>query len=296
MRRAISFVLLIVFYSNLEQSFSQVYKPESHFIFLPGKIAVLPLTASYQEPRVGVRKEVGSSKLKLDIGASIDMLEFRPGSDSTERFRLGIDFFTYALSTNSEGLRLQIDAVDGYFGGHIAYISDIGGASRFALRLRLLHLSAHFIDGHYNNATQTWKDNRAPIPFTRDFGELIGMYDFALGRVNTKVYSGFSYATLIRPTDIKRFEAYGGFELHTAGITGTVFNRPFNLFLADHVLLRGIPSYVGTNNLELGVKFGEWHSTGLKIHFSYYNGMDVFSQYYDVRREGFGIGFAFDFW
>ena len=268
----------------------------SRFTFLPGKLAVQPLTASYKEPRFGVRKEIGTSKLKLDIGASVDMLEFQPSSDSTDRIRIGVEFFTYALATNSEGLRLQIDAVDGYFGGHVAYRSDFDDVTRFILRLRLLHISAHFLDGHYNNLTNSWKDNRDPIPFTRDFGELMAMYDFRLGALNCKLYGGFNYATLVRPTNINRFEADAGIEFHSSDVLKSVFGKPFNVYLADNFGLRGIPSYIGTNNLEFGVKFGAWSATGLKIYFSYYNGLDVYSQYYDVRRENWGIGVAFYFW
>jgi hypothetical protein len=232
--------------------------------------------------------------MKVDIGASVDMLEVRPWADSTKRFRVGIDFFTYALSTSSEGLRLQIDAVDGFFGGHVAYLNRFEHHSQLVLRLRILHLSAHFLDGHFSNATQTWKDNRAPIPFTRDFGELLAFYEFPPSDITAQVYGGFSYATLIRPTNIQRIELYGGFEVHTT--TGHVFGRPFNLYLADHFILRHIPAGVGTNNLEGGLKFGEWSGTGLKIFLSYYAGLDPFSQYYDLRRENVGLGFAFDFW
>ncbi|MBI5474972.1 MAG: hypothetical protein HY961_21735 [Ignavibacteriae bacterium] len=268
---------------------------QSQFIFIPGQLALPPLRASLQEPRVGLRKEFATSRLKVDIGASVDMLEFRPGPDSTERMRAGIDFFTYALSTNSEGLRLQIDAVDGYFGGHISYVNDLADDSRLAVRLRLLHVSAHFLDGHYNLATQSWKDGREPIPFTRDFGELVGAYTLG-SEIEVQFYGGFSYATLIRPVAIKRVEFLAGFELHSDKITDSVFDNPFNIYLADHLSLRGIPSYIGTNIVEAGVKFGEWNSTGLRIFLSYYNGLDVFSQYYDQRRESWGWGFAFDFW
>ncbi|MER3525139.1 MAG: hypothetical protein C4326_14110 [Ignavibacteria bacterium] len=264
------------------------------FLLLPGPLGVPPLVASYQEPRVGLRKEIGTSKMKVDIGASVDLLEVRPVADSTHRIRVGIDFFTYALSTSSEGLRLQIDAVDGFFGGHIAYIGALDDRSAVLLRLRLLHLSAHFLDGHFSTTTQTWKENRAPIPFTRDFGELLGFYRFSTSALVLQAYSGCSYATLIRPTAIQRFELLAGFEL--SSVIGTVFGKPFNLYLADHLVLRRIPVAVGTNNLEGGVKFGAWQGTGLKLFLSYYNGLDPFSQYYDVRRRNVGVGFAFDFW
>ncbi|MBX2989808.1 MAG: hypothetical protein KF749_01425 [Bacteroidetes bacterium] len=275
---------------------SQAGDNTSQFTFLPGRLLTAPLRASLQEPRVGLCKDIRTSRLKVDIGASVDMLEFRTSTDSTDIIRLGIDFFTYALSTNSEGLRLQIDAVDGFFGGHVTYISTHETSSRFTLRLRLLHLSAHFLDGHFNNSTQTWKDGRAPIPFTRDFGELLGMYDFRGSWVSGRIYAGISYATLIRPTEIKRIEGHGGMEFYTPEAAGSVLGRPFNLYLAYNMTLRGIPSYVATHHSEMGIKLGEWSSTGLRIFLSYYNGLDVFSQYYDLRREDWGVGVAFDFW
>lgn len=283
--------LLFVFHAAYGQGGAQ---PTQRLSFLPGPLCVPPLVASYQEPRVGLRKEIGTSRMKVDIGASVDLLEVRPAADSADRIRVGIDFFTYALSTSSEGLRLQIDAVDGYFGGHIAYIGVLDECSAVLLRLRLLHLSAHFLDGHFSTTTQTWKENRAPIPFTRDFGELLGFYRFSENSLTIQAYGGFSYATLIRPTTIGRFELLAGFEL--SGVAGTVFGKPFNVYLADHVVLRRIPATIGTNNLEGGIKLGPWQGTGLKLFLSYYSGLDPFSQYYDVRRENVGVGFAFDFW
>jgi len=262
--------------------------------FLPGGTLFPPLRANYQEPRTGVRKEAGASRLKLDIGSSIDLFEFR--TDSASRaFRVGIEFFTYALTTSSEGLRLQVDAVDGFFGGHIVYAAP-GDDGRLAFRLRLLHISGHLIDGHWDNATMQWKDNKLPIPYTRDFGELTGRYTwpgrtFALG-----AYLGVSYATLVRPDDLARWSTLQGLELHSTGLLGPVGGRPLSLYLADHLAVTGIPVYYGTNNLEFGVKFGAWDGSGIRLYGSYYHGLEVFSQYYDVRTDYWGLGFAFDVW
>ncbi len=291
-------LLLVGVFITFSLSFGQQPSDDVNlrYVFLPGRLAFPPLTAHHQEPRVGVRKEFGSSKMKVDIGASVDMLEVRPASDSTERFRVGVDFFTFALSTNSQGLRLQIDAVDGFFGGHVMYLNDVDERRRVVVRLRLLHLSAHFLDGHFNNGTESWKDNRAPIAFTRDFGELLALYQSECDDIAYHVYGGFSYATLLRPTNINRFEYAAGFEVRSASLVESVFGKPFNMFLAHHVTLRGIPTYIGSTNVDFGVKFGHWNSTGLKMYLSWFNGLDFFSQYYDVRREHWALGFAFDFW
>lgn len=231
--------------------------------------------------------------MKLDIGSSIDFLEYRFSPD--KRLRMGVDFFTYVLTTNSEGLRLQIDAADGYFGGHVVFGSLSEEVNSY-VRLRILHLSAHFIDGHYNEVTGTWKDGRNPIPFTRDFGELTAAFSRAFRGVTFMVYSGISYATLVRPTDVQRISSLHGVELHTSELLGSALGQPVSLFIADDFSLVGVPSYVGTNNLEFGVKFGEWNSRGLRLYGSYYSGLDVFSEYYNVRSQQWGIGFAFDFW
>jgi hypothetical protein len=262
--------------------------------FLPGGTLFPPLRANYQEPRVGVRKEAGTSRLKLDIGSSIDFLQWQPDSASG-RIRLGADFFTYALTTSAQGLRLQVDAVDGYFGGHIVYVSE-GTAGGLSLRLRLLHVSGHLIDGHWDRATMQWKDNKLPIPYTRDFGEITGLWTWR-GRIAAlSAYTGVSYATLERPDDLSRFATLHGFELRSTGLLPSCGGRPLSLYVADHLAFAGIPAWYGTNNLEFGVKFGEWDGTGIRIYGSWYNGLEVFSQYYYVRTDQWGLGFAFDAW
>ena len=268
--------------------------PASGTTFLPGGTLFPPLRANYQEPRVGVRKEAGTSRLKLDIGSSIDLLECRTGSPAG-RLRIGADFFTYALTTSAEGLRLQVDAVDGFFGGHIVYAAP-GEDGHLALRLRLLHVSGHLIDGHWDHTRMEWIDNKMPIPYTRDFGELTGLYTWPGRIVALDAYSGLSYATLVRPDNLARYGTLHGFELRSTGLLPSFAGRPMSLYIADNLAVTGIPVYYGTNNLEFGVKFGEWDGTGIRFYGSYYHGLEVFSQYYYVRTDQWGLGFAFDAW
>ena len=47
-------------------------------------------------------------------------------------------------------------------------------ASTTYLRLRILHLSSHFIDGHFRLETTTWIDGQLPRPYSRDYAELHG--------------------------------------------------------------------------------------------------------------------------
>ena len=242
---------------------------------------------------MGLRKQVGSSRMRLDIGNCIDLAGYSLAAGSA--FRFGVDFFAYALTTNSQGLRLQVDALDGFIGGHLSF-ATAQAEPRFAARLRIMHLSAHFVDGHFDNSSGRWKDGREPIPFTKDFGELTGSYTWETKGVMMMGYAGFSYTTLVRPTDIERIAMLQGIELRTTNLLGLIFDRPASLYVADHFTLVGVPKYTGTNNLEFGVKFGEWSSTGIRLYGSYFSGLEMFSEYYNVRTNHWAIGFAFDFW
>jgi hypothetical protein len=261
--------------------------------FLPGSPILPPLIANHQEPRVGVRKEIGTSRLKLDIGSSLDLLGYSLDAAQAKQLRFGVEFFTYALTSTFRDYRLQVDAVDGFFGGHIMYRAD-DGQQAFALRLRVLHLSAHLVDGHTDPETHMWRDGRLPIAFTRDFGELLAFAPFSLGRLAVSPYAGFSYATLVRPTALKRWGGMGGVEIHSGELLGPVFGRPLEIYAADNLTVAGVPEWVGTNVAELGVKFGGWNSSGFRIYINYASGLEMFSQYYDVRSSRGGVGFAFD--
>ena len=272
--------------------------PPTHdegFQFLPGGTLLKPLIANPQEPRVGVRKEIGTAQLKLDIGSMVDFVQFTANKSGTVRLRMGADFFTFALTTSAQGLRLQVAAVDGFFGGHIVMRADDGPRS-LALRLRLMHLSAHLIDGNFDVATGQWKDGRMPIPFTRDFGELVAAYAFPIWTMPMLVYSGVVYATLVRPGDIKRIASIHGLEIRTDDQFPKVFGRPFAIYGAFNVTLAGVPAYVATNVIEAGVKFGGWDDIGLKFYVNYISGLDLFSQFYNVHRAMWGTGFTIDFY
>jgi hypothetical protein len=66
--------------------------------------------------------------------------------------------------------------------------------------------------------------------------------------------------------------------------------------MALHFTLDGIPAWVGTTNVEGGVRFGPWDQAGVRIYLSYQAGLVPFHQYYNVRDESWGGGIAFDLW
>ncbi len=290
MRPAITLLMTLGVLAPQARGQSPVETPATGLVFLPGKVLFLPLSANEQEPRVGVRKEVGSSRMKLDIGSTVDLLGWvLPDGE----LRAGAEFFTYALTTSANRLRLQVDAVDGFFGGRFTY-SVRTPQRTSALRLRFLHQSGHLIDGHWDYSAGFWRDGKLPVPYTRDFCELAGSLAWTGEDIAFTVYSGVSYAWLARPDDLAHWATFHGVEIRTTGLTGRVFRKPFVLYAADHLTVSGVPQYYVTTNIETGVKFGPWEGTGVKVYLSYRSGLELFSQYFSSRRSFWGVGFALD--
>jgi len=283
----ITIAVLFVFPTTL---FSQ---DNYNFIFLPGGLNFMPLKANNQEARLGILYYTSTTNLKVDIGNTVDLLSFESG-DSKTRITAGIEFMTYAFSKSYAGKRLQISAVDGFFGGGFSYSTQFE-KSKLLARFRIIHNSAHLVDGSYDTDKDVWIDGKEPIPFTKDFGEITVAHQLQFENYLLKYYGGLSYAALVRPDELKKYNFHVGFEAAAANILGKVFDHDANLFLADHFFLDGTAKYSGSNQLMAGMKFGGWDKKGIVIYASYYSGRDMFSSYYDRKISKFGVGFSIDF-
>lgn len=263
------------------------------FIFLPGGLNFIPLKANNQEARLGVLYYTSTTNLKVDIGNTVDLLSIESG-DSKTRFSAGIEFMAYAFSKSYADKRLQISAVDGFFGGNLSFSKQIED-NKLLARFRIIHNSAHLVDGSYDADNDLWIDGRKPIPFTKDFGEITVAHQIYFETAVLKYYGGLSYATLVRPDELKRYNFHAGFEVALTNAFGKVFENDANLFLADYFFLDGTTKYFGSNQLMTGMKIGSWDKKGIVIYASYYSGRDMFGSYYDRKISKIGIGFCVDF-
>jgi len=48
--------------------------------------------------------------------------------------------------------------------------------------------------------------------------------------------------------------------------------------------------------MQMGVKFGEWYGSGLRLFVQALSGLEPFGEYYSTRARYVGVGFAFDYW
>jgi len=260
--------------------------------FLPSGLNFMPLKANIQEARLGILYFPENGHLKVDIGNSIDL--FALDFDSLSRLTFGIEFMAYASSTNFQGRRLQIDAFDGMFGGNAAYRRSLEN-SNFLMRFRIIHNSAHLVDGNYDNNNDEWKGGLNPIPYTQDYGELTAAHELLLKFGNLKYYGSVTYATLTRPSNLEKWSFNAGIEVKFNKIINSILRKEVNLFIASQLILAGKPDYNLSSNNLLGIKFGRWHGKGIVFYLSYFNGSNQFNEYYYQRVSQFGIGFFIDF-
>ncbi|NUN07651.1 MAG: DUF1207 domain-containing protein [Ignavibacteriaceae bacterium] len=277
------FITIFLFFSNL--------LAQTKFVFLPDHTNFKPLRGNHQEARMGINFFPSDSHMKVDIGNSTDVL----GLAITDLYiSVGAEFMAYAYVTSYKGYRLQIDAVDGFFGGN-ATMRYTPKSITHVFRFRFIHNSAHLVDGHYDITIRDWINGDEPIPYTRDFGELTYAPEFNTGTFTLRPYLLVSQSFRRRPEELKRFMAATGIEFRDKAPLTEFLGKEVNIFGALHFFTAGLPEFTGTISTQFGVKFGDWDSKGISFFLSYYQGNNMFSEYYQMRISRFGVGFNFDF-
>ena len=285
---------LLLSFSLLFSALSFGQSDSSHsqsVIFFPPGLNFLPLRANNQEAKVGILYYPNTTNLKVDIGNTMDLLRFN--LQENKFITVGIEFMAYAYSVSFSQMRLQIGTLDGFFGGNATYTNEQPG-NRFSTRLRYIHNSAHLVDGFYSVDNQQWLNKKQPIPFTRDFAEVIFTDEFRYSDISFRPYIGGSIATRQRPSVLKRSAFCTGLEAHTGRDSEPAFIH-HHFFFAYHFLLAGLPVYQGSHQVQVGVKFGDWQSKGVNFFLSYFNGNNMFNEFYYERINRFGVGFSVDF-
>ncbi len=280
--------------SNQTNAKSKAAK-QTCFELFPSGLNFMPLKAGIDEARMGLLYYTATTNMKVDIGNSVDVFGFN-FPESKSKITVGAEFMAYAYVTSYLAYRLQIDAVDGFFGGNVVYSKSLNNG-RFVTRFRYIHSSAHLVDGHWDNSTDEWLDNQLPEAYGNNYGELLFAREEYLGISFLRYYAGLSMSTGKKTGErnLKRFLYKGGFEYSIPNLLGKVFDKDESIFVAVNFDVRGIPEYIVNQNYLLGIKFGDWQGKGLVFYASYYNGGDVFNQYFNYRVSRFGIGFMFDF-
>ncbi len=247
---------------------------QSRIDLFPAGINIKPFVANTLEPRLGSLFQLNRNELDLNIGNSMDMV--RISNDYGETFSFGADLFTYTLLRGDKNFRFPVDAVDYLFGLNFSY-KKIARNYSIGFRGRLSHISAHFVDGHFDATTQTWRDGLNPRVYSREFFELLGFYEFR----HFRIYAGGAYIFHVIPVTIKKDNFQLGFDYYMKDLLGDYFTP----FVGYDFKIIHLDKYTANNSIVAGLKFGNADSRGFSLYFNYYSGKSIHGEYFDRNKK-----------
>lgn len=255
---------------------------QKKYELFPSELNIKPFVANFLEPKVGFMFMSGKNSLRLDIGNSKDFIHL---VDGNKIISFGGDFFTYTKLRGETDFHFPVDAVDYLFGlnGSVKIKDE---DTECGLRMRLSHISAHFVDGHFDNYSNTWRSGRTPRVYSREFVELTPFYssnDF-------RFYTSYSYLFHVVPKEIgKSIFQIGGEKFFNLSFTDHLFP-----FIAYDLRLTKIGKYTGTNSLSAGIKVGKKENGGISFMVDYFSGNNIHGEYFDYKENYVAFGMNLD--
>jgi hypothetical protein len=239
-----------------------------------------PLTANIFEPRVGAVYASQNDKLRLDIGTSIDLYDFKLSVKNETR--LGTDFFTYTRLRSVGKFKFPVETSD-YFFGLNATTKGVIGEYNYSARLRLAHISSHLVDGYDKKsifATQ-------PFVYSREFVDLAGTITFG----DFRPYIGNYYVFSVQPDDANPMIPYLGFD-YRRDLTdwlALVAGYDFKLGGADNI-------YTGISIAQIGLELLTSKNWGIMLSYYFYDGKSMHGMFYKEKDSYTGLGFQVIFY
>lgn len=275
MRNTVSilFILILFTFCNYAQT-----KEE----WFPSKLNIQPFTANLLEPRTGFSSLINQSRVRLNIGTSHDIFHWK---NHNSALSFGADLFTFTRLRNESHFKFPVETIDYFFGINSGY-KIINGATQYGFRFRLSHISAHIVDGRYNEQNNSWRRGLLPFVYSREFFEIFPFY--RIGSFRT--YAGFTYLFHVIPTNIGREIYQVGFDYYYTSFPV----KDITPFIADDFKLTAIDKYSGNNIFVAGLKFGHYNGYGFSILFSHYSGKSIHGEYYNINENYSSIGINLD--
>ncbi|OGU34800.1 MAG: hypothetical protein A2068_00125 [Ignavibacteria bacterium GWB2_35_6b] len=272
-------ILFAVLFFNM----INIYAQDKIELF-PSDLNIQPFSANILEPRLGFIFQTGGNELRLDIGGSADIIKFNKYENVTWSF--GADLFTYTLLRGEKDFHFPVDAVDYLFGVNFGYKNKIDEEKEIGARLRISHISAHFVDGHYDGTNNKWRNDQRPRVYSREFMEFIPYY-----KINDlRIYAGFTYLYHVDPSSIKKDNYQFGAEY----FFDNLLSENLTPYLAYDFKLIHLDKYTGNNSINAGIKFGKKEGRGLSFYFTHYSGKSFHGEYFDFNEEYTAFGINLD--
>jgi hypothetical protein len=276
------FIILVVLYTSSPVLALSGTDEHDGWRWLPSGITFRPVVASVYEPRVGFTYFGDDGFIRLDVGSGIDLVGRNTAGGE---IAFGAEFFIWTLLESWENFHFPVIASDYFFGANFSYAKKVAGDGLISARLRLTHISAHFVDGHFNKDEGIWRDGQDPRVYSREFIELLGSYQINRTIV-VRIYGGISYIFSITPDWLGRIALQTGSEVFLP--TG---NPRITPYAAYDLRLAEIETWRATHSIQVGIKLGHTFGRGIDLFGSYFSGMSVHGELFDQSVSYWGGGF-----
>ena len=268
-------LLMISILILLTNSYSQSKKE-----WFPSGLNVQPFAANFLEPRAGFFYLLCEKNIRLDIGTTSDIYKI-----NYERSILtfGADLFTYTRLRSENSFKFPVEAIDYLFGINAAYKIK-NRKTAYGFRFRFAHISAHLVDGSYDQANTSWRNGRNPLVYSREFFEIFPFYSIG----SLRAYGGITYMFHVVPKEIGKGIYQVGFDYYYRNFPSKIFTP----YIGYDFKLQKVGKYSGTNSITGGLKFGKWNKKGFTVSFSYISGTSVHGEYFDLNESYTTLGFS----
>jgi hypothetical protein len=250
--------------------------------WFPAQLNIKPFTANILEPKAGFSFMSGESRIRLDISTSQDFYKEENGNTALS---FGGDLFTYTRLRSESDFHFPVEAIDYMFGFNGGY-KVVNEIYEYGFRLRLSHISAHFVDGKYDTKIQNWGDGDRPRVYSREFIEFISYSRYK----GFRIYAGLTYLFHVTPKNIGREIYQLGFDYYMNWINTGIFVP----YIAYDFKLNKIDVLAGNNSFTAGIKFGKTFGKGISLAYSYFSGRSIQGEYYDRNESYSAIGINLD--
>jgi hypothetical protein len=260
----------------------------------PNRPVFTPLIADPRETRIAYLLHTADDAFSLDIGTTFDLvqLELKSVEKPATLFGFGADAGVASRLRRASSFKFPVETADYLFGVNWSVKTPITPTTFFSARLRLSHISAHFVDGHFDTDTQFWRNGIEPFVYSREFFNLV----CAVGTHYGRAYLGYEFNFNLLP--VRNRHAF------QSGLEG-FYPVWKNLFLYAAVDFRIEPIYRpaqresngfgGRTTVQAGLKFNAFGKRGFRLMYSYQDGLDFRGMYLGGYSKITTLGLMIDF-
>lgn len=243
---------------------------------LPETNLVPLFTADSRAHRLSIQKPVDDNGY---IGSMGGIFPVFSAANNKRTFQLSAaaTVYTTLRRWTDRGRLINVDFFVDIFG-------DLKLTEQWAIRSGIGHTSQHLSDDAVVD------EGTHPINYTRDYGQLFGVY-------NNAKYAFRAYAGLTFNTNFKTTRSLGPIFIPQIGWEHSVVKwKAHNyLYYAFDIKLRGELDYRTIQNYQFGYKYGIPNKHTLRFAINHSRGLDERGQFYTETRNFTTFGFFFDF-